>query len=311
MRVLVTGASGFVGHRLVRQLPAQGHRVSGTYLRESPEIDGVELFDVDILDAETLDRVVERVEPEAIVHLAGLSHVGQSWKRPAEYFQANVLGTENLLRSAAGIRVLAASSAEVYGTVPTSEQPISEHRRVAPQSPYALTKAAMERQVLAADGVVVRCFNLVGPGQAMTFALPTFARQLSAIRDGRQEPVLKVGNLSARRDFVHIDDAVEAVEILLQSGESGECYNIGSGIATSIGEALDRLIAVSGQSPAIEEDPARVRPVDLPLLQADSRKLESLGWTCKRDLDQALEDLWQAVLALDRGEPEVHFSTPV
>lgn len=311
MRILITGVSGFVGYRLARHLTAKGHDVAGTYLRDRPSLAGVELFDVDLLDPSLLAQTVRRLEPEAVVHLAGLSHVGESWSRLADYFRVNVLGSENVLRAAAGRHLLAASSAEVYGAVPEEEQPISEVRPLAPQSPYAMTKAAMERLVLAADGVVVRSFNIVGPGQAQNFALPTFARQLAAMSSGRQEAVLKVGNLTARRDFVHVDDAVDALELLLEKGEAGECYNLGSGTAYSIGEILDRLIAISGVDTELQEDPDRYRPVDLPLLRADKGRLSGLGWSQSRDLDRALEDLWQTAQALAAGEPGIHVSTSV
>ncbi len=296
MRVLVTGVSGFVGYRLGEYLRDQGHKVSGTYLREPPALPGIELHDVDLGDASLLAEIVDRESPEAIIHLAGLSHVGESWSRPADYFRVNVLGTENLLRSAPGIRILAASSAEIYGAVPENEQPIPEERAPAPQSPYALTKAAMERLVLAAGGVVVRSFNVVGPGQAPIFALPTFARQLADISRGHKEPVLEVGNLTARRDFLHVDDAVEAYEALLLHGVAGESYNLGSGVAHSIREVLDLLIRASGQSPEIRADPERYRPVDLPLLRANNQHLRDLGWSPTRNLDLALHDLWEWTL---------------
>lgn len=310
-RVLITGVSGFVGYRLAGHLVSRGYEVLGTYLRDRPELDGVELFDLDLLDETALEETVRETDPEVVVHLAGLSHVGDSWSRPADYFRVNVLGSESLLRAAAGRRLVAASSAEVYGSVPEDRQPIPESRTVAPQSPYALTKAAMERLVLAAGGVVARSFNIVGPGQAQGFALPAFAHQLANIRAARQDPVLKVGNLAARRDFVHVDDAVTAFELLLSEAEDGECYNLGSGTAHSIEAALNCLIQVTGVETEVEQDPDRYRPVDLPLLQADTRRLESLGWTRSRDLDSALRDLWKATLALAAGEPGVHISTSV
>jgi GDP-4-dehydro-6-deoxy-D-mannose reductase len=311
MRVLITGVSGFVGFRLANHLASQGYEVMGTYLRDRPPLADVELFDVDLLDEGLLTDTLRRAEPEVVIHLAGLSHVGESWSRMADYFRVNVLGSENLVRAAGGTRLLAASSAEVYGAVPEADQPISEDRPLAPQSPYALTKAAMERMVIAADGVVVRSFNIVGPGQARNFALPTFARQLAAMTSGEQEAVLKVGNLTAWRDFVHVDDAVDALELLLRNGETGTCYNLGTGRACSIAESLDRLIEISGVDTEIEEDPARCRPVDLPLLQADNDRLVALGWSQSRDLDRALSDLWQATLALAAGEPGIHVATSV
>ena len=298
MHVLVTGISGFVGPRLARHLLERGDRVSGTYLVDHPvfpEVDEVRLYEVDLQDAAAVERVVRESSPDAIVNLAGLSHVGESWTRMPDYFRVNVLGTDNLLAAAAGRPVVIASSAEVYGLVPEEEQPIPEERVVDPRTPYALTKAASERLAFLRGAVVARSFNLVGPGQAAKFALPTFAVQLAAIARGEHEPVLRVGNLSARRDFVHVDDGAEAFRLLLEKGKPGGVYNIASGQAFSIGEALERLMALSGVKARIEPDPERMRPVDLPLLLGDARPLRALGWQLRRTLDDALSDLWAAV----------------
>lgn len=294
MHVLITGVSGFVGPRLARNLLEHGHRVSGTYLDAPPTLDGVELYQADLLDPASLERALHSASPDAIVNLAGLSHVGESWNRPGEYFRVNVLGTENLLAEAGSDRqVVVVSSAEVYGPVPEEEQPLTEDRMPDPRSPYALTKAAAERIALARGAVVARSFNMVGPGQTPNFALPAFASQLAAIAKGEREPVLRVGNLTARRDFIHIDDGADAFRILAERGRPGRVYNIASGTATSIGEALDRLRAASGVQAEVREDPERMRPVDLPLLLGDSHRLRQLGWAPRRSLDDALADLWQ------------------
>lgn len=298
MRVLVTGAAGFVGSRLMGGLEAAGHEVWGTVLdaaerRSRPE----RLVELDLRSADAVARAVERIAPEAIVHLAGLSHVGRSWSALPEYFRTNVLGTRHLLAAAGGARLIVASSAEVYGAVPEEEQPIAESREPAPQSPYALTKAAVELLALPAGAIVVRSFNLVGPGQSIDFALPTFAEQLALVHRGHREPVLAVGNLAARRDFLHVDDALSAYALLLECGEPGEVYNLGSGSACSIEAALHRLMVLSGVKARVEVDPSRLRPVDIPLLLADSSRLRGLGWTPERGLDDALEDLWAEALA--------------
>lgn len=300
MHVLITGIGGFIGPRLARNLLEHGHRVSGTWLGSTPppNLEGADLYHADLLDRNSLDRAIESAKPDAVVHLAGLSHVGESWKRPGEYFRVNVLGTENLLRAAAAggkdRMVVFASSAEVYGPVPVEHQPIHEERLPDPRSPYALTKAAAERLAIAHGAVVARAFNLVGPGQSPAFALPAFAGQLAEIARGERE-VLKVGNLSARRDFVHVDDGAEAFRMLIQAGSSGRVYNIASERAVSIAEALDRLCAVSGIEPRVEQDPERMRPVDLPLLLGDNGRLRKLGWEPSRTLDQALSDLWEDI----------------
>jgi GDP-4-dehydro-6-deoxy-D-mannose reductase len=292
MHLLITGVGGFVGSRLARLLLARGERVSGTYFDEIPILDGVTAYEANLLDAPAMVEAVRAAAPDAVVHLAGLSHVGESWQRMPEYFRVNVLGTENLLAAAVGRRVVVASSAEVYGAVPESEQPIGEERELDPHTPYALTKAAAERLALASGAVVARSFNLVGLGQSPRFALPAFASQLAAIARGEREPVLRVGNLSARRDFVHVDDGVEAYRLLAESGRPGGIYNLASGRACSLAEALDRLMAISGVRARIEIDPARMRKVDLPLLLGDAGRLRALGWAPRRGLDDALGDLW-------------------
>jgi GDP-4-dehydro-6-deoxy-D-mannose reductase len=172
----------------------------------------------------------------------------------------------------------------------------------APASPYALTKAAAERLALARGAVVVRSFNLVGGGQAASFALPSFARQLAAIERGEAEPVLRVGNLSARRDFVHVADAVEAYRLLAEAGRPGEVYNLASGEAVSMRHALDRLLALSGVAAEVQVDPERLRPVDVPALAGDARRLRELGWTPHRGLDDALAELWREARREAAGE---------
>ena len=295
MHVLITGAGGFVGSRLARLLLARGDRVSGTYIEARPDLPGVELFEADLGDRSALEWAVRDADPDAVVNLAGLSHIGESWKweRMPDYFRANVAGTENVLLAAAGRPVVIASSADVYGKVPESEQPIPESRPVAPQTPYALTKAAAERLALAHGAVIVRSFNLIGPGQASSFALASWARQLAAIRRGEQEPVLKVGDLSTARDFTHVDDGAEAYCLLAEKGERGGIYNLASGKAVPMREALERLLAIAGVHPEVREKAFEPRPFDIPHLSGDASRLHNLGWKSSRSLDQALEDIWR------------------
>ena len=297
MRVLVTGGSGFLGPYLIGHLAARGDRVLALALDPGPLPPGTPFVSADVRDREALARAVAAEEPEAIVHLAGLSHVGESWKRMADYFDVNVIGTENVVAVARGRRLLVASTAEVYGAVPEDEQPIPETRKPAPRSPYALTKAAAERVALAAGGVVARLFNLIGAGQSPAFALPGFAAQLAGIARGAAPPVLKVGNLAARRDFVHAADAAEALALLLDRAEPGAVANVASGRATSIAAALDRLRAVAAVKARLEEDPERLRPLDVPMLEGDGALLRALGWRPRRSLDEALADLWREAQA--------------
>lgn len=300
MRVLVTGANGFLGRHLVEALAASGATPIALSLESRGLPEGIEFIAGDIRDGAALGDLVRRLEPDAVVHLAALSHVGASWREIPSYYAVNVEGSENVFRAAAGRRVLFTSSAEVYGVVPESDQPIGEDRPLAPRSPYALTKAAGERLALAAGATVVRLFNLLGSGQAPTFALPSFAQQLAAIAAGEREPVLRVGNLEARRDFVDVRDAVDAVQLLLHRGAGATTYNLASGRAYSIAEMLDRLRALADVPVRLELDPGRLRPTDIPKLAGRADRLAALGWTPTRGVECALAELWAAARA-ERG----------
>jgi GDP-4-dehydro-6-deoxy-D-mannose reductase len=296
MRVLITGASGFLGRRLVRRLAARGDTVVGTTLGDTVATShDIETMELDVRDAAAVRHVIQQTDPELVVHLAGLTHVGSSWNRMAEYYQVNVEGTAHVVDAASNRCLVFASSAEVYGQVPESDQPIVETVPVAPRSPYALTKAAAELMVRGVGGRILRLFNVVGPGQSNRFALPSFAQQLKAISRGSADGGLRVGNLEARRDFTHVEDAVEGFLLVADRGDDGGTYNLGSGKAYSIREALELLMEVAGISARVTVDPGRLRPVDVPLLQADAGRLRELGWSPQRDLRQALTELWASV----------------
>ena len=295
MHAFITGIGGFVGSRLACHLRQSGHRVSGTYLDVRPVLEGADLHEADLLDQTALERAVRAADPDVIVHLAGLAHIGKSTNKDEmpHYFWVNYVGTENLLAVAGGRKVIVASSADVYGNVPEDEQPIPESRPVAPRSPYGMTKAAAERLALAyGNAVIARSFNLIGPGQSIGFMLPDFAAQVAAAK-GNPEAVIGVGNLSPRRDFLHVEDGAAAYRILAENGEPGGVYNIASGRATTVEEVLHRLMAIAGVSAHVETDPKKYRPVDLPRLTGDASRLRDLGWQPRLTLDRALEDLWR------------------
>ncbi|HEX3553622.1 MAG TPA: GDP-mannose 4,6-dehydratase [Thermoanaerobaculia bacterium] len=295
MHLFITGIGGFVASRLVRYLTGRGDRASGTYIGARPSFPGVDLHEVDLLDRAGLERAVREAAPDAVVNLAGLSHIGESWtwEKMADYYWVNVVGTENVVAAAAGRPVVIASSADVYGSVPREEQPIPEDRRIAPQTPYALTKAAAERLALAGNAVIVRSFNLIGPEQASKFALASWASQLAAIKRGERQPVLEVGDLSTARDFVHVDDGAAAYRLLAEKGSPKTIYNLATGRAVPMREALDRLLAISGVEVEVKEGAFPPRPFDIPYLSGDASRLRALGWEPERTLDDALTDLWR------------------
>ena len=310
-RVLVTGAEGFVGRRLVARLLERGVAVTachapGAAPTPGPPEGGPDWAELDIRDRGAVARLFLDRAPHAAVHLAGLSDVAASWRRIHDYYRVNVEGSEFVAAAARALpdpcRLIVASSAEVYGRVPESELPIVEDRPLGPRSPYALTKAAVERLTLDRGAIAARSFNLIGPGQSVRFALPSFAAQLAEIEAGRKEPVLRVGNLTSRRDFVHVDDGAEAYAVLLERGEPGAAYNIARGEAVELTAALRRLIEISGVTTEVREDPDRLRPADVPVLRGDAGRLRALGWRPRRSFDQALEAIWaDARLARSRS----------
>ena len=243
------------------------------------------------------DPPVERAAPQQVYHLAGQASVAGSFSDPLGTWDVNATGTLRLAQALPeAVRLLVVSSAEVYGVVPDDEQPIGEDRPLRPCNPYAASKAAAEMAALQARGpvVVARSFNHTGPGQDERFALASFARQLAEIREGHGEPVLRVGNLSARRDLLDVRDVARAYVRLMDQGEAGQVYNVCSGHAVSMSDAVEQLIALSGTGARLEVDPERVRPVDLPLLCGSGARLRALGWAPEIAFRHTLADLLES-----------------
>ncbi|MEI6454126.1 MAG: GDP-mannose 4,6-dehydratase [Actinomycetes bacterium] len=292
MRALITGGKGFVGQWLARHLEAEG--------------DEVHLVDLetDVADPDAIGPVIAGINPDAVYHLAALSHVGASWDAPTQVAHVNVVGTTAVLAAArsalAQPTVLFVSSAEVYGSVQPAQLPLSELSAVQPTTPYAASKAAAEQIALGCHRgfgqkvIVVRPFNHIGPGQAPVFAVPALAkRMVEAVASGQQS--IKVGNLSARRDFTDVRDVVRAYRLLVTSGTPGEIYNIASGVDVGIDEIVELLLAEVGASLGTEVDPELLRPIDIPILRGDIAKLASAtGWSPEIPLAQTVSDIVQA-----------------
>lgn len=289
--VLVTGAHGFVGRHLVAHLEASGDHVIGV-----DRTDG----GIDITDAAAVSALIGRVSPAVIYHLAGWADVGGSWKAPVEAFRANAEGTLNVLGAAAdcGVdRVLAVSSADVYGKVDQSELPLTESSPLRPASPYAASKVAADYLGLQAwlgrglPVLRVRAFNHLGPGQTDKFVAPALASRIArAERDGGE--VLPIGDLSARRDFTDVRDVVRAYRLLVEHGEPGEVYNVCSGIDLAVQDLADQLLAEATVSLRFETDPDLLRPVEVPVLRGDHRRLtDATGWEPEIPISRTLTDL--------------------
>lgn len=309
MRILVTGAEGFVGRHLLRALTREGTHpvIAGSWSGGLPGLeeevaDGVEAIRLDVTSEESVRGAVREHRPAWVFHLAGQSSVSRSFADPVGTWEVNATGTLRLaeaLRAEGrkGSRLLVISSAEVYGTVAPEDQPIPEEAPLRPATPYGASKAAAELaalQVAAGDGVevvVARSFNHAGPGQDERFVFPSMARQLVRIRRGAAEPVLRVGNLEVFRDFLDVRDVVDAYLLLMQRGVNRQVYNVCSGETHSLLELVKRLIEISETGARLEVDPERFRPVDIPVLFGDPSKLRALGWAPRLELERTLADL--------------------
>jgi GDP-4-dehydro-6-deoxy-D-mannose reductase len=296
MRVFVTGGHGFVGTHLIEHLKDLGDEITAPDQNE-----------VDLADQQGLIAAVTDDAPEAIIHLAALAHVGESWDDPGRTFDVNAVGTLHLLEAARRVsplpRVLLIGSAEVYGPVQPSDLPLTEDHRLMPVTPYAVSKVAAEYlgvQYHAGFGVPVvraRSFNHIGPSQAGRFVVSDIAGRIAdAIKNGSKEPI-RIGNLSARRDFTDVRDVVRAYRMLLTDGVAGEVYNVCSGVDVSVETLAQRLLTLAEVDLRIEQDPALMRPVDVPVFLGDNSRLRAAtGWAPQIPLDDTLRDVLAALL---------------
>jgi GDP-4-dehydro-6-deoxy-D-mannose reductase len=309
--VLVTGAAGFVGGHLLEALAPLGLHVEawtrpGIPVPDTPAARSAEWHDLELLDRAAVRAAVERLRPRTVFHLAGAAHVGDSWRHAAPTLETNVLGTHHLLEadrlSTRQARILIPGSATVYKASP---DPLTEESEVAPASPYAVSKLAQEQLGLraAAEGqhvIVTRSFNHIGPRQAPSFAASSFARQLASIEAGRSEPVIRVGNLSARRDLTDVRDTVRAYVLLASRGRPGLLYNVCSGRAVSMEAVLEQLRARTRAHVSVTSDPSLYRPVDAPLIVGSFARLgRDTGWEPVVPLDRTLDDLldfWRSAI---------------
>ncbi|MBW3589241.1 MAG: GDP-mannose 4,6-dehydratase [Actinobacteria bacterium] len=301
MRVLVTGAGGFVGRYMVASLLELGHDVIAVSRRQV-DLD-CKVISFDMRQELHVKEALAEHRPEGIVHLAAQASVPESWKDPNLTYRINILGASNVLealRDHPETRVLLIGSAQQYGRRDL-DRPITEDHPMEPTSPYALSKVAQEligRFYFSEFGrpvVMARAFNHTGPGQTEEYVVGSFARQLADIKLGKAEPVIKVGNLDSVRDFLDVRDVVDAYRLLLEKGDAGEVYNVCSGEGRQMGEILKGLIAVSGLDGQVEIDQDdTTRPGDSPVLVGDNSKVRSaVGWSPQVPFERSLADTFQ------------------
>ena len=304
-RALIIGAAGFVGSYLIDHI--QKHCVWSIVVTKMPQetmaCPGVDICDLDILAPEAIERLLEEQRPDYIFHLAAQSSVAVSWKNPGLTVDVNVKGSLNVLDAVRKLdykpRVLLIGSGEEYGHVRENEVPVQEDNVLRPGNIYAATKAcqnmigAIYAQAYGMDVMMVRAFNHVGPNQSPIFVVADFCKQTAEIEAGLKEPVIKVGNLSARRDFSDVRDVVRAYVELMEKGKAGETYNVGSGNAVEIRKILDMMLCRAKKEIRVEVEPSRMRPVDVPVIEADISKLK----TCTGWYVQFIDDLAGVTLA--------------
>lgn len=314
-KAFITGINGFAGSYLAEHLLGLGYEVHGTIKTDSKNLDSIKddlhLYPLDLLDSEKTKEIVAKASPDFIFHLAALTSPSQSFKDPTSFFTNNISAEINIFNAVVDnklpdTRILITSSAEVYGMVKKEDLPIDEDTPLRPGSPYAVSKIAQDYlglQYYLSNNlqiIRVRPFNHVGPKQSPDFVVSSFAKQISDIEKGENDAVIKVGNLDARRDFTDVRDMVKAYELIINKGEVGEVYNIGSGVSHKIKDVLDQLLAMSQKQIRIEEDPARLRPSDVADVISDSSKLESLtGWKLEIPLEQTLKDTLEYFRSVD------------
>ena len=299
MRVLITGATGFVGGHLIRHLrDASAVDIVGTVQAGHPVPPAPDSHvrfvhcDITARDGRDVRALIADAQPNHLYHLAGAAS-GAASDREA-VFAANVTGTQYVMSAMSAeaplCRALFVSTGYVYGPC-DPKQPAREDDAPHPSGLYAESKAAGEPFARAARAVVVRAFNHTGPGQTEAFAVPAFARQIACIERGLQPPQIHVGNLDARRDFSDVRDVVRAYCLLLEHGVAGATYNVCSGQSWTMRDVLSGLLALSSTSIEIVPDPARMRPSDLPVSVGDPTKLQALtGWKPKISFEQTLRD---------------------
>ena len=307
-KVLITGIAGFAGSHLAELLLSKGFEVHGMR-RPRTKMDHIEsianrlhLTDADLLDSHSLYSTISRIKPDYIFHLAAQSFVPTSWVSPSVTLEVNIVGSANLFEAVRQANIdpviQIACSSEEYGMVHDNEVPIKETNPLRPLSPYAVSKVAMDylgyqyHQSYGVRVVRTRGFNHTGPRRGDTFAESNFAKQIALIEKGKQEPVVHVGNLDAKRDYTDVRDMVKGYLLAVEKCDPGDVYNICTGSTVKIADVLKLLLSYSKIKVEIKEDPDRMRPSDVPILLGDNSKfVAKTGWKPEIVFEKTMEDL--------------------
>ena len=313
MKALVVGGGGFVGPYLVRHLKDElGYEVTVTKTeKETLAMDGAVVKNLDILDKNQISELLNEEKPDYLFHLAAQSSVAYSWKNPTLTVDVNIKGCVNLLEAVKDAdkkpRVLLIGSGEEYGHIKKDECTIIEDNVLRPGNIYAATKSCQNMlgkiysDAYGLDIVMVRAFNHIGPNQTPVFVVADFCKQVADIEKGKQEPVIYVGNLSAKRDFTDVRDVVKAYALLVKGGKRGETYNVGRGHAVAIEDILKEIVSMSDKDIEVKVDEKKLRPVDVPIIEPDIEKIKKeVGWEPVIELRQTLEETLEYWRSSDR-----------
>lgn len=312
MRAFITGVGGFAGGHLSDYVLEQTDwQVTGCVLPgwDCSHLDRrVACLELDLRDRMAVRATLDQLAPDVIFHLAAQAFVPVSWQDPWDTLENNIRAETNILdglvKLGAKPRVMVVGSNEEYGLVQPQDLPLREDSPLRTNSPYAVSKVAQDLLGLSyflsytLPVVRVRPFNHIGPRQSEGFVAPAFAKQIALIEAGRQAPVIRVGNLSAQRDFTDVRDTVRAYYLVVTKGQPGEVYNIGSGRPRTVQSLLETMLSLSATQIRVEFDPERMRPSDTPVVYCDAEKLrDATGWTPSIPFEQTLRDVlddWRA-----------------
>jgi len=306
MRILVTGAGGFVGPHLVELLSKGDDRLFAMLAPvetppDSPPT-GVEYLNADVVDPASVRAAVERAHPDMVYHLAGWSHIGRAIDQAPAVYAVNLMGTIHLYEALRAVspraKGLFVSTGATYGPVAPGAEAPDEDAPLHPQEPYAGSKAAADMasvqyfRAFALPVVRVRPFNIIGPGQKATFVCSEWARRLVRMEMGLEEPVLQVGKLDVERDFTDVRDIVVGFHEVLCHASPGEVFNLGRGRAVPVGDVLEMLRGMVDVDVEVVQDPAKLRRVEPGRVTGSVERVrEQFGWEPTISLQQSLTDI--------------------
>lgn len=298
MKVLVTGAAGFVGRHMLKELGENGHDAIAVVHESEPDIENFETIHVDLNDYEAVRKKIDYKKIGSVIHLAGLAAVGPSFNEPMKYIATNIGIETNLFEAALLqkqlIRFLITSSGAVYS--PNQPMPLTEDAKIIASSPYVVSKIGQEQMAVyygsrGFECIIARPFNHIGPGQREGFLIPDLAKQVIAIENGGANEIA-VGNLDAKRDYTDVRDIVRCYRLLIEKGNTSSTYNICSGKSLSGKEILKLILNQSEARPRVVEDTARMRPSDAPEIYGDASKIaKDTGWQPSIPIEQTIKDV--------------------